>query len=370
MAVQSPVHFDIVGSFLRPERLKKAREAFRSGTLGQAGLRRVEDEEIRKLISKEKALGLRTLTDGEFRREYWHLDFMWGLGGIKRETLSHGYFFEGEETGRDTAVLTGKLSGDHHPIVDDFRFTQQFAYQNTVVKETLPAPAHLLDELYREENAAVTKAIYPDEDALIDDIVAAYRTVIRDLYDAGCRCLQLDDCTWAMLCDTKYWTQRQGGTENLKVIAERHLTINNRVLEDQPFDLVISTHVCRGNYHSTWAARGGYLPIAPLLFAREKVHTLYLEFDDERSGGFAPLRYVSPDKTVVLGLVTTKRPDLEDPERIRERIKEAAQYVPLSRLSLSPQCGFASTEIGNKLTEEDQWKKIALVRDIAQTVWG
>lgn len=316
MAVQNPVHFDIVGSFLRPERLKKAREAFRSGALGQAGLRRVEDEEIRKLISKEKALGLRTLTDGEFRREYWHLDFMWGLGGIKRETLSHGYFFEGEE------------------------------------------------------NAAVTKAIYPDEDALIDDIVAAYRTVIRDLYDAGCRCLQLDDCTWAMLCDTKYWTQRQGGTENLKVIAERHLTINNRVLEDQPFDLVISTHVCRGNYHSTWAARGGYLPIAPLLFAREKVHTLYLEFDDERSGGFAPLRYVSPDKTVVLGLVTTKRPDLEDPERIRERIKEAAQYVPLSRLSLSPQCGFASTEIGNKLTEEDQWKKIALVRDIAQTVWG
>ena len=151
MAVQSPVHFDIVGSFLRPERLKKAREAFRSGALGQAGLRRVEDEEIRKLISKEKALGLRTLTDGEFRREYWHLDFMWGLGGIKRETLSHGYFFEGEETGRDTAVLTGKLSGDHHPIVDDFRFTQQFAYQNTVVKETLPAPAHLLDELYREE---------------------------------------------------------------------------------------------------------------------------------------------------------------------------------------------------------------------------
>lgn len=219
MAVQSPVHFDIVGSFLRPERLKKAREAFRSGTLGQAALRRVEDEEIRKLISKEKALGLRTLTDGEFRREYWHLDFMWGLGGIKRETLSHGYFFEGEETGRDTAVLTGKLSGDHHPIVDDFRFTQQFAYQNTVVKETLPAPAHLLDELYREENVAVTKAIYPDEDALIDDIVAAYRTVIRDLYDAGCRCLQLDDCTWAMLCDTKYWTQRQGGTENLKVIA-------------------------------------------------------------------------------------------------------------------------------------------------------
>lgn len=206
MAVQNPVHFDIVGSFLRPERLKKAREAFRSGALGQAGLRRVEDEEIRKLISKEKALGLRTLTDGEFRREYWHLDFMWGLGGIKRETLSHGYFFEGEETGRDTAVLTGKLSGDHHPIVDDFRFTQQFAYQNTVVKETLPAPAHLLDELYREENAAVTKAIYPDEDALIDDIVAAYRTVIRDLYDAGCRCLQLDDCTWAMLCDTKYWT--------------------------------------------------------------------------------------------------------------------------------------------------------------------
>lgn len=140
MAVQNPVHFDIVGSFLRPERLKKAREAFRSGALGQAGLRRVEDEEIRKLISKEKALGLRTLTDGEFRREYWHLDFMWGLGGIKRETLSHGYFFEGEETGRDTAVLTGKLSGDHHPIVDDFRFTQQFAYQNTVVKETLPAP--------------------------------------------------------------------------------------------------------------------------------------------------------------------------------------------------------------------------------------
>ena len=211
---------------------------------------------------------------------------------------------------------------------------------------------------------------YPDRNTLIYDIAQAYRTVIRELYNAGCRNIQFDDCTWGMVCDKRFWETMTGSGYDLNVLKETYLRVNNLALEDRPAGLVINTHVCRGNYHSTWASEGAYDAVAETLFARENVDGFYLEFDDERSGGFTPLRFVPKGKKVVLGLITTKSPTLEDASQIIDRINEASQYVPLEDLCLSPQCGFASCEIGNKLTEEEQWAKIALVKQIAKQVWG
>ena len=348
MTAIAPTRFDIVGSFLRPDRLKAARAAHAAGELDDTELKQVEDECIAELVQKQKDAGLPLITDGEFRRSYWHLDFMWGFAGIEHVELDHGYFFVGEETTHGSAVLTGKISGENHPFIDHFAFVQALEEPGHVAKQTIPAPAQLVLELYRDAAATErTRSIYPNEDELLEDIGAAYRTVIRDLYAAGCRNLQLDDCTWGALVDEGYLA-----------------------LVDRPADMAITTHVCRGNYHSTHASSGPYDLVAPILFARENVDAFYLEFDDERSGGFEPLAHVAPGKKVVLGLVTTKRPELEDKQTVIRRIHEAARYLPLDNLCLSPQCGFASCEIGNKLTEDEQWAKIALVREIAQEVWG
>ena len=366
----SPFRYDYVGSFLRPESIKQARAEFKAGAITAAQLRKTEDQAIRELVEKQKAAGYHVITDGEFRRSYWHLDFMWGFNGIKEIELDHGYFFHGEETTPGSIAITGKISGGHHPFVEDFKFVKQLEDEHTVVKQTIPAPAQLLAELFREDNARNTRRFYPDLEELIQDIAAAYRTVIADLYAAGCRNLQLDDCTWGMFCDKTYWEARQKENVSVDEEAERYLRLNNLALAGAPEDLVITTHVCRGNYHSAWASSGGYEPIGKYLFSSEHVSAFYLEFDDERSGGFEPLRFVSDDKKVVLGLITTKSPVLEDKAQVIARIHEAARYVPLDRLYLSPQCGFASCEIGNRLTEEDQWAKLALVKEIAEEVWG
>ena len=323
----APFHFDIVGSFLRPAELKEAREAFTKGNITREELTAVEDRLITDLIQKQKAAGLPVITDGEFRRAYWHLDFMWGFNGVKEIELEHGYKFVGQETAPGSLALTGKITGTNHPFVEHFKFVKQFEDEHTTARQTIPAPSQFLAELFREDNGITTRYFYPDLEELIQDIAAAYRQVIKDLYEAGCRNIQFDDCTWGMCCD-------------------------------------------HGYYNSTWAASGGYEPVAPLLFAKENVDAYYLEFDDDRSGGFEPLREVTPNKKVVLGLITSKRPELEDKEVIKERIKEATKYIPLERLCLSPQCGFASCEIGNQLTEEEQWAKLALVKEIAHEVWG
>ena len=366
----SPFRYDYVGSFLRPEALKEARAAYAAGTISAEDLKNIEDREITLLIEKQKSAGYPVITDGEFRRSYWHLDFMWGFHGLQKIEFDHGYFFHGEETTHGSVEVTGKISGENHPFVDHFRFVKQFEDENTVAKQTMPAPAQLLAELFREDNGKKTTAVYPDEEQLISDIASAYRTVIQELYDAGCRNIQFDDCTWGMFCDSRYWDARQKGSVSLKAEAEKYLRLNNLAIEGKPADLTLTTHVCRGNYHSTWASRGGYGPIAPYLFSHEAADAFYLEFDDERSGGFEPLQYVADGKKVVLGLITTKSPKLENAEDVIARIHEAAQYVPLDRLYLSPQCGFASCEIGNKLTEAQQWAKLALVKEIAEKVWG
>ena len=367
--LNAPFRFDYVGSFLRPERLKDAREKFALGKITADELKSVEDEEIKDLIKKQKKAGYNVITDGEFRRSYWHLDFMWGLNGVEHIELDHGYFFHDEETTKGSIKLTGKISGENHPFVEHFKFVKQFEDENTVARQTIPAPAQLLSELFRGDNGKNTVSVYPDLEELIQDIASAYKTVIKDLYDAGCRNIQLDDCTWGMFCDKKYWENRQAKDVSVEDEARKYLRLNNLALEGRPSDLALTTHVCRGNYHSTWASSGGYEPVAPFLFADENVDAYYLEFDDERSGGFEPLRFVSGDKKVVLGLVTSKSPRLEDKEVIKERIKEATKYLPLERLYLSPQCGFASCEIGNKLTEEEQWAKLELVKEIAKEVW-
>ncbi|MDO5522155.1 MAG: 5-methyltetrahydropteroyltriglutamate--homocysteine S-methyltransferase [bacterium] len=370
MTYRAPFRFDIVGSFLRTEEIKQARASFEAGEIKQEELTRVEDREIDKLIAKQKAAGLAVITDGEFRRSYWHLDFMWGLTGIEKVELEHGYFFHGEETTRGSIKLTGKITGENHPFVEHFKYVKLFEDENTVARQTIPAPAQLFLELYRDENGKQTDAIYPDQEELIQDIAAAYKTVIKDLYKAGCRNVQLDDCTWGMFCDARYQEARKAENASVEEDMKKFLRLNNLAIEGKPDDLVITTHVCRGNYHSTWASSGGYATVAPFLFANENVDAYYLEFDDERSGDFEPLDYVSEDKKVVLGLITTKSPVLEDKETIKARIKEATKYIPLERLYLSPQCGFASCEIGNKLTEEEQFAKLALVKEIAEEVWS
>lgn len=369
--LQTPFRYDFVGSFLRPEKLKKARRQFNEGKIDAAALKKVEDEAITELVSKIKELGYHVITDGEFRRATWHLDFMWGFDGIGHTPTKTGLPFHGEAAMVDDTYIVGKigLTGEH-PFVDHFRFVKALEDENTVAKQTIPSPAQFLAQFTMPFNRGCTEKHYPNEQELVNDIVAAYGKVIDDLYAAGCRNLQLDDCTWGMFADkighTLYGTTREGIVEFQKA----HKDINDKVIANAPKDMIINTHVCRGNFHSTYASEGAYDSVADILFGEGNVNAYFLEFDDERSGGFAPLAKVSGEKKVVLGLITTKSPVLEDKQLVIDRIHDAAKYIPLERLYLSPQCGFASCEIGNKLTEEEQWAKLRLVKEVAEEVWG
>ena len=369
--LKTPFRYDFVGSFLRPERLKEARRAFDNGNIGYDELKKVEDETITELVSKLKELWYHVITDGEFRRATWYLDFMWALDGVGHKPTKTGLPFHGEDAIVDDTYLVGKLklSGEH-PFVDHFRFVKQFEDENTVAKQTIPSPAQFLAQFLFPFNLESTFAQYESEEAFIDDVVEVYNEFIRQLYDAGCRNLQLDDCTWGMFTNKSgsilFGTTKEGTVE----VQKKYKDVNNRVIDAVPDDLVVTTHVCRGNYHSTYISSGPYDAVADVLLGEENVSAFFLEFDDERSGGFEPLAKVPEDKKVVLGLVTTKRPELEDKAVLHARIKEASKYVPLERLYLSPQCGFASCEIGNKLTEEEQWAKLRLVKEVAEEVWG
>lgn len=384
--LKPPFRADVVGSYLRPDYLTEARAKFARGEINQQALTEIENKAITDLVHKQKAAGLHVITDGEFRRSWWHLDFMWGLNGVEKASLKEGYKFQGIESRPETARLTGKISGENHPFIEHFRFLLQFADNDVIPRITIPAPAQFFKELYRPENKAVTESIYPSQTDLIEDIAKAYQTFIAEVYALGCRNLQLDDCTWGMMVDSKYnnaGVAEQKSqcncncssnttviTQSVEELAEIFVQMNNAAIEGAPEDLILTTHVCRGNYRSTWAASGGYQPVAAYLFGRENVHAYYLEFDSERAGDFSPLAEVSGDKQVVLGLISSKTSELEDKQTIINRIKEASQYLPLSRLCLSTQCGFASTEEGNELTEEQQWAKIALVTEVAKEVWG
>lgn len=366
---QSIHHYEIVGSFLRPEALKEAREKFEKQEISAEELKLVEDKAIKDLIEKQKEAGLEYFSDGEFRRSYWHLDFFWGLTGVDHIVKEQGYLFQGEETRPDSASLTGKVAfNPNHPVLDEFKFVADITGAETV-RHSIPAPAQFLSELVRGSNEDAVNEFYPNREDLYTDIATAYRETILALYDLGARHIKLDDCTWGMLVDQNYWATKNSGDYNPTELQKLYVELNNEAIKNLPKDLHITTHVCRGNYHSTWAATGGYESVAENLFGKEDTEAFFLEFDDDRSGGFEPLRHVPKDKKVVLGLVTSKDGKLEDKETIVARINEAAKYVPLENLSLSPQCGFASTEEGNILTEEDQWKKLALIKEIADEIW-
>lgn len=366
---KAPFQFDIVGSFLRPDYLKQARNEYVQGKISSEELTAVEDKAITDLIEKQKKAGLLAITDGEFRRSSWHLDFMWAFNGVGHEKTKKGIPFHGEPALIDDTFLTGRVSVDSHPFVEHFKFVKQFEDEDTVARQTIPAPAQFLFQMIIPENLEKTKEIYPKEEDLFQDIAKGYKKVIQDLYVAGCRNIQFDDCTWGVCVDPNACFIFGTDEEGLQKIIEKLIRINNLAIEDKSEDLIINTHICRGNFHSTWACQGGYERIAKDVFANEKVNAFYLEFDDERSGDFEPLQYVSKDKKVVLGLITTKSPILEDKEQIIKRIHEAEKYIALERLCLSPQCGFASTEEGNILTEEEQWAKLQLVREIAKEIW-
>lgn len=370
--LQTPFRYDYVGSFLRPERLKKARADFESGMINPSQLKEVEDECILDLVSKIKDLGYHVITDGEFRRSTWHLDFMWGFNGIEhKKTLAGNTTFAGEAAMIDDTYMISKISVKEHPFVEHFKFIKALEDENTIAKQTIPSPGQFYAYFTGAELLTTTLDIYGTEEAFTDDVVKAYSEFVAEIYAAGCRNLQFDDCVWGGMVNPKLAVALTGRSgQQLEEYKKLILDLNNRVVTLAPTDLIINTHVCRGNYHSTFFSSGAYDGVADLLFGEEHVNTYYLEYDDERSGGFAPLAKVSEDKKVVLGLITTKTPALENKEDVIARIHEAAKYIPLDRLYLSPQCGFASCEIGNKLTEEEQWNKLRLVKEIAEEVWG
>lgn len=367
----SPFRFDVVGSFLRPEELKEARSKFSEGKITQEELTQVEDRCIIDLIKKEEKAGLTAITDGEFRRSWWHLDFMWGFNGVEKAACAHGYKFHDEEIRPETARIVGKINGHNHPFVEHFKFVKSHLSSGSQAKQCMPAPSQTFIEQSTPENQEYLKKVYPDTESFIADLVLAYKQVINDLYAAGCRIVQFDDCIWGGLID---WHEHPEHIPpnvqiNLEEAKQNFLKINNAVYTGLPSDLVIQTHICRGNYHSTWMNCGGYEYVSDPLFTKENVSAFFLEYDNDRSGGFEPLAKVPKGKVVVLGLVTSKSGQLEDKQTVINRIHEAAKYVPLENLCLSPQCGFASTEEGNILTEEQQWNKLKLIREIAEQVW-
>ena len=372
---KAPFRVDHVGSYLRPKELVEAREKFAKGELSKEELTKVEDKLIAELVEKQIAAGLKGVTDGEFRRAYWHLDFFWGLNGIEHVQGEKGYAFKGIETKPDTAKVSGKISGENHPFVEHFKYLRDITKdKDVVVKLTIPSPSQLYFELIRtEDHIKSYEQFYSNFDELKAAIVAVYKQVINDLYNEGLRVLQFDDCTWGALADDGFanrFRDERPLEEVRRDYAARCLALNNEVIEGKPEDLVINTHVCRGNFASKWISQGGYQNVEDELLVGENVDAYYLEYDTDRAGDFKPLAKVGKDKKVVLGLITSKFADLEDKEEVIARIKEASQYIPLENIYLSTQCGFASTEEGNVITEEDQWKKIALISEIVDEVWG
>lgn len=351
---KGPFKVDHVGSLLRPENLKEAREAFEKDEISKAELQIVEDQEIKRIVEKQKEIGLKAVTDGEFRRGWWHLDFMWGLNGVEKYHKDHGYYFAGDIESEPLDVrTTGKISWNkHHDFLNHFNSLKEFAGESVVAKLSIPSPNQFLHEGIRREEH------YATIEEFADDLRTAYTEAIQDFYDLGCRYLQIDDVFWGFLAADGI----RGGLipedewNVLKHVAKENI---QTIIANKPEDLILTTHVCRGNYRSSYAAAGPYYPVAKELFDEISYDGYFLEYDDDRSGDFGPLENFSGEGKVVLGLMTSKFPKLEDIETLKARVDEASQYIPKSQICISPQCGFASTEEGNIMTEEQQWEKLA-----------
>jgi len=365
LRTKPPFRADHVGSLLRPAVLKEARAKFASGEIDAAALKAVEDREIARVIGKQEEVGLQSVTDGEFRRSWWHLDFLWGLDGIERHVMNTGVAFAAVTTRNEGVKVTGRIGFTAHPMIEHFKFVA--THTTRTPKITIPAPSALYG---RPTKPPIDAAVYPRLDAMFEDLGQAYRKAVRAFADAGCRYLQLDEVFVAMLCDEAYRAQMTARGDDPDRLGELYADLVNTAMSDIPPDMTVTMHMCRGNYKSTYMGSGGYDKVQEILFGKIRVHGFFMEYDTARAGGFAPLRFVPKDRQVVLGLVTSKTGALENKDEIRRRIDEAAKFVPLEQLCLSPQCGFASTEEGNTLTEEQQWAKLAMIVDVAREVWG
>jgi len=360
-----PFRADHVGSLLRPAALKEARARRARSEIGNAELKAVEDREIERIVRKQEEIGLAGVTDGEFRRSWWHLDFLWGLEGAERYAMDRGVAFAGVTTRAEGVRVVGKLRFDpRHPMLEHFKFLKDRTERTP--KMTIPAPSAMFGRMGRQ---AISAAAYPDVDEFFADLGRVYRQAVRAFADAGCRYLQLDEVYLAMLCDPAYRKLVTDQGEDPRRLGRVYADLINAAMSDIPRDMAITMHLCRGNFRSTFMGSGGYEAVEELLFDRIRVHGYFMEYDTERAGGFEPLRRLPKDRHAVLGLVATKSGDLESTDRVKRRIDEAAKFVDLDQLCLSPQCGFASTEEGNVLAEEAQWAKLRMVVEIAEEVW-
>ncbi len=360
-----PFRADHVGSLLRPASLRQAREKRAKGEITAAELKAVEDREIERVIKKQEEVGLQAVTDGEFRRSWWHLDFLWGLDGVERHVMDSGIAFAAVTTRNEGVKVTGKLGSSAHPMIEHFKFVA--AHAKRMPKMTIPAPSAIYG---RPLMTPIDKATYPTLDAFFADLGEAYRKAVRAFADAGCRYLQLDEVFIAMLCDEKYRQQMRDRGDNPERLGEIYGELINTAMSDIPSDMTITMHLCRGNYKSTFMGSGGYDAVQEILFDKINVHGYFMEYDDQRSGGFEPLRMLPKGKRVVLGIMTTKTGKLEGKDDLKRRIDAAAKYAPLDQLCISGQCGFASTEEGNTLTEDEQWAKLRRLVEVADEVWG
>jgi len=364
-----PFRADHVGSLLRSQKLKDARLAHKDGRLPAARLREIEDAEIRRIVARQEEVGLQGVTDGEFRRDYWYLDYMWQVGGVVRVDSGHVLRFRTNEGKVESPVpsfrVVAPLKSEKTIFAEDFGFLKSVA--QVTPKMTIPSPSMMH---FRGRAMGIDEKIYPDMDRYRADLASVYAEQIAALGGLGCRYLQLDDTSWGFASDSAWRNTNLAGYESSKGLLDTYAEVVNAALARKPAGMTVCMHICRGNFKSAWAAEGGYDEVADTLFNKVKVDAFFLEYDDARSGSFAPLRLVPKDKTIVLGLVTSKTPRLERKDDLKRRIDEAAKFIPLDQLCLSPQCGFASTIEGNELSEDEQMAKLKLVVDTAREVWG
>src|SRR5689334_1607287 len=361
-----PFRADHVGSLLRTRSLKEARARHEKGEVSAIELKAIEDREIAAAIKKQEDIGLQAVTDGEFRRAFWNYDFLGSLPGVEAYLGERKIKFEGKNPKPMMLRVIGKLgSFTSHPMIEHFKFVRE--HTRAAAKMTIPSPSSLH---FRYGRDAVPAAIYPDMNEFYRDLGTTYRQAVRAFADAGCRYLQLDEVNFTYLCDPKLRAQVANRGDDPEKLPEIYAGMINAAISDAPPDMAITMHLCRGNFQSTFVASGGYAPVAEILFNAINVHAYFMEYDSDRAGGFEPLRFVPKGKMVVLGLITSKSGRLETKDEIKRRIDEAARYIALDQLCVSPQCGFASTEEGNILAEDEQWAKLRMIVELADELWG
>ena len=368
---RAPYRFDIVGSFLRPEALKQARRQCACGECSMETMHAVEDAEIHKIVEKQKAIGLPAVSDGEFRRTWWHLDFLFELVGVElRDTDTYSTQFKAQMHRPVTLEIIDKIQWPNvHPFLEHYKRLHAEA-NGYPVKFTIPSPSMLhLITCVRTAQPKLPPVYANNQEQLFADLTTVYIQAVKAFYDLGCRILQLDDTSWGEFCSEEKRALYASQGIDVDATARRYVQMLNDIRDAAPADMALTMHICRGNFRSTWFSSGGYEPIAEILFGGCHIDGFYLEYDSDRAGDFKPLRFIK-NQQVVLGLVTSKTGELENKQDIIARIQEAAQYVDINQLCLSPQCGFASTEEGNVLTEDEQWRKLEFIRQIAEEVWG